>query len=364
MTALPCRMGTHHALDAAVLTLLEVHQDICTFSTRTDENLLLQHYNRAIRALRLRLADPTAIYEPETLCAIMILSACSPRFAGPGVVFVNPHARAAAEILKIQGFPCGRNDFETTLYAMLRNAVAIKAIVDPEIGFSDEDWTAFEGSYQGDQPVTRLMRCAVRIGRLMAHARSAISDSVKRHASYQEATEVQYELDRITLDLKTKVYASKPHTADPILAARNHAQHQRSYCQALGISAQLLCIRRALSPAHSTFDDELDVLSSRMLQLAEDTRAYRPLGANWTVIALMTVWCATQGTRFQSGIEEVLDGWREDTLGQRSTMPRDVLYNLHSCLSLGHGQYIAKSRPVLASPASHLILVPAKTSTY
>lgn len=121
--------------------------DILQFSSRSNEQLLLCFYNKAIRTVRLRLHDPTGLYEPETLCAVVILSAYAPQFAGPSTVFVNPHGRGVAELLKIQGFPTGNNKFETTLYAMLRDAVAAKAIVDPGIKFNDEDWTALERSY-------------------------------------------------------------------------------------------------------------------------------------------------------------------------------------------------------------------------
>lgn len=381
MIDLPCRIGTNRALDAALSTLLQVHQDIRTFSSAGNETSLLSCYNKAIQTVRWKLQDPAALHDPETLCAIMLLSACAPRFEGPGTVFVNPHGRGAAELLRIQGFPTGRNPFERSLYSMLRDAVAVKAVVDPNIKFTEEEWAAFERPYSTTtEPVARLMRCAAQLARLMASARVAVAGTPEERQVDQRAAQLQHELEQLTSEFQRRVYNKDFHDPDPIVAARAHAQDQRNYNQALNISAQLLCIRRACMILHPHYrvehehehEHELEVLSLRMLRLAEDAKAYRPLGANWIVITLMTVWCAVHATRFQAAIEHLLDGWRAETLGDAAAaMPRDVLEDLLARLSLGRRR-VPPATPRTTTTAAgsssssmrHLILVPAKTSVY
>lgn len=369
MNDLPRRIGTSAVLDAAINTLLAVNHDIRTFLSQFDERVLLQAYHRAVRCIRVRLQDSAAMDDPETLCAVLMLSACSPRFEGPIMVFGNPHARGAAEILRIRGFPIGRDAFETTLFAIVRDSVAFRAISDSGIRFSDKEWKAFENSFQGDYPTTRLMRCAVQVGQMMAHARTVGIGSYEERVVYVWATELQHKLDLITLDLQYEVYNKIVSGSDPSAAAKVHAQNQRNYNQALAISAQLICMRQAFSPANDDLEGEVDMLCSRMLQLAEDARIYRPLGANWIVIALMAVWCATNGTPLQATIEKVLDGWQEGTIGNRpAAMPREVLQDLYKRLTLGRGRSFPKTRT--ADPDSDpfytgkSMIVPFRTSLY
>lgn len=339
---LPCRIGKNSALDAAVAVLLEVHHDYCTFASNENNQKLLENYTKAIRAVRLMLQDEARAREAETLCAIMTLSLCSTRFDGPLMNFASLHGRGAAELLKLRGFPIGRDSFESTLYNRLRGMVALQTIVDDEIQFNQKQWRAFEHSFQGDQPLRRLMRCVVLFGELMVEARDTLGGSYEEQAIVSKATRLQGDLNQIILELQFQVYDIDTQNGGPSKDKRKHAENQRNYCQALTIAGKLLCVRRSLATTYDEFDQELNIHSLRLLRLAEEVKVYRPLGANWLVLALMTTWCATSGTSLQLTIEEVLNGWRRDTLGERAVMPRAQLEELFQLLTLGRGRAIGR----------------------
>ncbi|KPI39979.1 uncharacterized protein AB675_11333 [Cyphellophora attinorum] len=356
ISELPRHMVYHPALSAAVETLLMVHQTICVDSSsqarRSHQILLHRSYIEAITSVRLRLDLPNARREPEMLCAVFILSSISPYFEGVDSVFKNPHAKGAIEILRARKFSTAsdssnNNDsFDTFTLSMLRNATALKAIVDGEEDMTPADWEMYENSYQYTDTVGRLLRCAVRTGRVFAFARTTQPQSPEEAIAFQQALQLELELEVIVLELEQDIERATP-PANLVSPQRPHAQALRNYTQALVLYAQILCLLQSIRPLETNncspdFEQDIIVLVSRTLSVAEQAKIYRPLGANWIVIGLMATWCATMGTAFQMEVAEVMDGWRAEgpkSLDKAdSVVPRGVLYGWWRRVTLGRGR--------------------------
>lgn len=401
VSELPRHMVYHEALSASVMSLLMVHQTICADPhiqlQRSQQILLRRSYIDAITSVRLALEKPSARLEPEILCAVFILSSISPYFEGVETVFKNPHAKGAIEILRMRNFSGNSNNddsFDTFTLSMLRNATALKAIVDGEEGMTPADWDAFENCYRGTDTVMRLLRCVVQIGRVFAYARMTEPQSPEELTAFQQATQRHHGLEAIVLELQQMVQRTQQRNISispngTLSPQRPHAQALRVYTGALTVYAQLLCLLQTICPLSSpNFEPDLILLVSRVLYVAQEAKVYRPLGANWVIIALMATWCATMGTPYQMEVAEVMDGWRADGpngLGkERSVIPRSVLYNWWKRVTLGRGrgsgggstfgwEYSSDSGGIWdTGPAasadygggSSLVFVPARTALY
>ncbi|OAG43051.1 hypothetical protein AYO21_02670 [Fonsecaea monophora] len=326
---LPRRMGCNEALDAATATVLGLH-DAETRFVRDSATLrpVLRQYVRAINAVRSILDDPVRAQEVETLCAVFLLAKASCYFPGPISNFISPHGTGAVELLKLRGFRRDQGPFESMLYGNLRFQVAQEMLFDPDPKLSRDQWKMFETSCPNNQFSDHLLRCTVRVGRFLTEVRSTARGSIEEVAAYYRVTQFQGEVEQITLGMQREVTVST-HGGTEELALK-----QKYYNRGLVITAVLLCVQRALAPKESRFAHEIDLLCSRVYQLAEDARAYLPLGGNWMLIGLMVIWCAAKGTAHQSRIENLLDGWRRDTLPEEhARVPHTQLEEMYQRLS-------------------------------
>lgn len=72
---IPRRLGINKALDAAVTTILQDYYDVCIGSNSASPHALgVKYLFRSMELLRGILDDPSQHGQPETLCAVMLIS--------------------------------------------------------------------------------------------------------------------------------------------------------------------------------------------------------------------------------------------------------------------------------------------------
>ena len=106
----------------------------------------------------------------------------------------------------------------------------------------------------------------------MADARCTVGGSAEEQTALFKALQFQQHMEVLTLELQNDVNNGDLQNPDPWTAAQKHALKQKHYNQALVIAAALLGVWRALAPENISLDNELDLLCSRVLQLAEDAK--------------------------------------------------------------------------------------------
>ena len=371
MADLPRRLVYHDALRDSVATLLQIFQAVHSSPYEHDEAPLRRSYIRAIQSVRQMLDnDPKAGYGSETLCAVTLLSSCSPFFEGAKSVFANAHASGAIEMLKARKFSCDADPFDSAILTMLRDATAIKAIIDGRTGgLTEEDWDALEKCYVGKDPTTRLLRCSVQIGRLFARAQYTDPGSDEEASAFEEGVKLQRKLEVLTLEFSDLAYRTEASVYPTRAVQTQHAQYLRTYSLTLTIGGQLLTMLIAIAPENKHFGNEQLILKYRVLSLAEKTGNYRPWGATWVIISLMGCWCATMGTAHQDEVAKVLDELQhlQHKDGSWSMgFPRYLLYKLFYSVCLQRGPHFGTTPPPTEGfeEANNLLFFPARTALY
>ncbi|KAK1147859.1 hypothetical protein N8T08_000373 [Aspergillus melleus] len=126
---LPCRLGVHPALDAAVAAV--THSAPCLFKQESS-SLALEKYGRALYMLRLSLHDGAVDLAIETLCTIYLLWISEDWITGHSEGHLM-HTHVIALLLKSVARRPDLDAFQTQLLRTLCMAVLVHSVFDPRV---------------------------------------------------------------------------------------------------------------------------------------------------------------------------------------------------------------------------------------
>jgi hypothetical protein len=184
----------------------------------------------------------------------------------------------------------------------------------------------------------RHWQLMIQISELMEHGRNSIASGACLNALATEAKELERTMADLLAAMHDRLRTLETQPSNSPLHVKLHAAYraifQRNYGVALASSAILQCAQRSLSPKSS----ERHVISANIcqevLQVTDEARMYRPLGAVWTVHALICTWCATQDASLRTRVEDALLDYQKDAMGPKAELQMDQLRLLERRLCL------------------------------
>lgn len=259
------------------------------------------------------------------------------RFDDQFTFFWSPHASGVAKVLRLLKFPSSNNLFEMALFAPLYATLLLQSFANPIIRLSKWEYQKLGEAINNVAVSTvdiRHWRMMVRISELMARGRDAIKRGSSSNVLRREAEELQNSFEPILALMRARVRTYESSTPDESFDRRLHATYQRTHGVALANSAILQTAQRTLCPDKRNRCFLTVTLCQEVLQLTDEARVYRPLGAVWTVHALICTWCAIQVTGLRSQVEVALLDYQRDAMGPRGCVRLDQLKLLERRLSL------------------------------
>jgi hypothetical protein len=274
----------------------------------------LSKYSYALKTLRIYLDDPIKAREAETLCAVMLLLICQ-SFLGTSGGYASGHGEGAAQILKVRAYYNPGDDFEKELLLSLRGPILFEALVNPKICLSPKEWkTLVESELDEGTPEGQMMRCLAKGPNIMQRGRDSLQDQVDLDVLILETRHLYCILKGILREMEDRYNTVRddgiPHSTT--MLTKVHAHYQRMYGLALAICLIFNCIYRALDPACAELDIDAKVFSEKVLCLAEEAAAYRPLGAAYILLCLLTAWCGSRDEETKQLVEAAYVDYRKD----------------------------------------------------
>lgn len=251
-------------------------------------------------------------------------------------------------MMRLRKWPTeGRNDLETYLYHHLRQMVISNSFVNPAVILTDHDYRQIEKAYAADSPGFNFFVSGMRISEAMTQTRSIVafgSDASDMKHRVQSLTEDSTRQVNLFRDRLSNFNPSKwpPENAGLLLVAG-----RKTYGFCLSLHAMLLCLRRALSPEDAMIPHDAAQLSKQALQLAEESKVYRPLGGLWAVPMLMAVWCATLVPATKQDVEDMILDYRRQALGSIAAVPKEDMEWMAKRLDLRGSHDLEFQRPLL-----------------
>ena len=230
-----------------------------------------------------------------------------------------------------------KNHFDLNLCGPANATVLLQSFANP--AFRLETWeyrqleTAFDDAAPASQDV-RPWKVMVQISELMQQARTAIASGSDLTALAVEADWLQTLMQSIVDSVHDRLRAWEESMSKQVLDVKKHASFQRQYGVSLATMAMLLCVRRTLSPEDLTVEDTASHVCQEVLDISHDAQAYRPLGAVWTVHALICVWCATHDMTLRAKVIDAMMDYQRDATGPKAELRLDSLRLLERRLSL------------------------------
>ncbi|KAJ5173146.1 hypothetical protein N7492_005739 [Penicillium capsulatum] len=315
----PRRLGTNEALDRAVDTVTTAHANFCV--GRVGSVDALAKYVQALRTLRVYLKDPVHAQSTNTLCAVMILLVCQ-MFMGPTSRCWSGHAEGAAQILRVRQQFRPQDPFEQKLFLSLRGVVLFEGLFNDRIKLSPQEWDDLvRNDFDGSTPDGRILLNLSRAPGLMHRGRETLSTGVDQTGVRDEVWSV-YQTCKMNLSaIKLRLDENKDPTLEitglsptqkSFVRQAAYSNYQRMYGIGLVITLFFNCMLGALG-AH----DEMTVfdgtyLAEEVLALAEASRAYRPIGAGYLLVALTVAWAAVPDPDLRDRIMVVLKDYHGD----------------------------------------------------
>ena len=307
LTEIPRRLGRNKALDAAVRTILLDHSDACIGDNSINPFTPgVVHLFRTLGILRSVLDDISQREEAETLCAVMLISISMCRFEGLLAPFATVHGKGALQLLRMRGWPVGRDAFEQGVYASMKGTILLHSFVNPDIVLDEDDYRSLHTAFAGPAPEMKVVRLAVQVSQLFAIARALLAGGEAVHAIAGKVQQVQLDLEALVALMRDRLYGIRPGQPPIVVGTRLHAEYLRTYSRALMTFAILLCGRRTLSPDNVTILRDVGQVCEYALQLEEEARVYLPLGWRFAGIMVMPVWCAAESIEMKDRIRDVL----------------------------------------------------------
>ena len=253
--------------------------------------------------------------------------------------FCSPHGKGIAQLLRMRGFPSGRDHFENDLFGSLSATLILQSFTNPEVTLCSNEYVSLEEAFfraakaLGNRDV-RLWRLMAQISRLMAQSRDMRASELTLHVVAVEAEKLKHSVDVILAEMRCSYELLAIGSDGSSLGTAAHAVRQRALGIAMATKAILICAFSALLPKNSGLEAEATDLSQKALDIVEDARIYRPLGAVWTVHTLICMWCAVQDASQKAKIEVALLDYQRDAIGPSFRLRLEQLIFLRQRLRL------------------------------
>ncbi|KAF7597179.1 hypothetical protein BBP40_009519 [Aspergillus hancockii] len=310
---IPPRLGTNEALDTAADAVVTMHSSFCV--TRAMSIHALGKYSRALKTLRTYLDDPSKASSTDTLCAVMLLLIAQGLLGTHGNVQTG-HAEGAAQILKARKHFRPRDDFEAKLLLTLRGPVLFEGLFTDRIGLKGKEWEDLvENDLDGDSPDGQMMRCLARVPGLRERTTTTFPGDPEFELLRDEARSLYETYQGVLTALQgrtTEIETPRATGSEYLLYTRLYVHYQRLYGLGLTVAIILNCLIRALDPDDETLAVEAAYFASETLLLSEGAKAFKPLGAHYMMVCLLTAWFGTTDGILRAMIEKELNEFQYD----------------------------------------------------
>ncbi|KAI9036756.1 Zn(II)2Cys6 transcription factor domain-containing protein [Aspergillus affinis] len=312
---LPCRLGVHPALDAAVAAV--THSAPCLFKQESS-SLALEKYGRALYMLRLSLHDGAVDLAIETLCTIYLLWISEVGW-DPSTYFDwitgnseghLMHTHVIALLLKSVARRTDIDTFQTHLLRTLCMAVLVHSVFDPRVHLDTlvinrflVHGPRFPPSNQLASPFDTLtVPNFARIPRLIHHPEDHLTQLTSLYA------QMQSDFPKLrAIAVSPTLQASPTASLETI---RSQINYQTAYGLFLSVATMLnrLCFVADSSRRH--LQGELDVLCDEIVALGRRGLVLRPLGSHYMPMSLSAAWAAVGFE--EEGNEKEVEGRKKE----------------------------------------------------
>ncbi|PLB47679.1 hypothetical protein P170DRAFT_465282 [Aspergillus steynii IBT 23096] len=285
---LPCRVGVHPALDAAVAAV--THSAPCLFKQESS-SLALEKYGRALYMLRLSLQDGKVDLGVETLCAIYLLWISEDWITGNSEGHLM-HTAIIALILKNLARKPDLDDFQIQLLRTLCMAVLVHSVFDPRVHLDPHVIHRFlingprlPANHQLLSPFETLtVPNFARIPRLIHHPESHTTQLLTVYSHMAS------DFPKLRAIARSPTLVARPNAS--LVAIRAQINYQTAYGLFLAVMTMLNRLCWVLGSERGVLDRELDVLVEEIQGLGERGLKLRPLGSHYMPMSLSAAWAA------------------------------------------------------------------------
>merc|ERR1711939_138659 len=322
---IPKRLGTNIALDAAVNAITTTASDL-SLGYKSPEALV--RYGHALTALRTCLDDPVSSQSSSTLCAIYLIWICQ-TWIGIEPEYNCGHGSGIVQILANAPYRDSKDPFDTMLLMTLSGPVIFESIFNPEVQLNPwvKEWVmeqekplienAETTKDTGQPQAGRIMSCLVRLPEFMRYNPDTIWELRQNYQAVQATSKVMRErLSEAATAMKSGVPAAppfkNPRAMIRVAPMRIHAFYQRTFSILLALEIILNGLLRAYSPEDYVLEVENDQLTREIIDLSLEGSIWKPIGAGWVPVCLISAWGATMDPARKTQIEKVWDeSWAE-----------------------------------------------------
>ncbi|KAI9717341.1 MAG: hypothetical protein M1828_007229 [Chrysothrix sp. TS-e1954] len=341
LLGIPRRLGTNEALDAAADALIEAYRQFCSKDV-THVEVAIRKHTHAINALRHCLDDPVKAHSSETLAAIMVLQILQVRsmFGVVGALLILTqaldhdafgvdHAAGAVQILKARGCAGASSPFEAELLASMRGPIIVKAIYNPDIDLTDEQWNDLArplGRTTGSKEeiiVQSLARAPHLMSRIMK-----VRQGFLRNTSLEELTEETLSLRATFAEGLQGIYELMVQVDSAPSAHRYilHAHYARIYAFSLAAGIIINCIIEDLVCETSEYHEQSAYYANEIIRMTEVLRPYRPIGTLVVGFCLGMAFIGAPDAATRERLNELYKDYQQDFKGPKYPAPVTMEY--------------------------------------
>lgn len=171
----------------------------------------------------------------------------------------------------------------------------------------------------GQPQVGRIMSCLVRLPDFMRYNPEILDEIKQNYSAVQGTSNAMHEklleaasaMKNPSTDLSTLQISR---VMVKILPMRLHAFYQRTYAILLAVEILINGILRAYEPEDQKLEEENQRLTRDIIDLSLEGSMWKPIGAGWVPVCLISAWGATMDPARRKQIEKVWDeSWLEIT---------------------------------------------------
>lgn len=323
----PKRLGTNHALDAAVSALTAAHADYCLhFQERSGAISVgtLQLYGNAMRAMRTAVGSTATAFSPETLCAIYLLLICQ-SFIGhekgwAEKTCLSSHSVGALQILRQMNSGRTQDEFEKALILSMRGHILIESLLNSHVQLTTrelQDFLRYEcdvNSLEG-----QMWRSLSNVPDLINWARKRQELGIPISAGNMirtQAIEGYHEALRLVKVALEQLSAYEgPSRGATIIPSSTHLRYQRSYGLSLLAVMVWICVLKNIDSASPDlqWDQDARFYTWQILDLAVQSHPYRPIGTCHMLICLLFAYAAVDDSNLQMMVATAFEEFRTDS---------------------------------------------------
>lgn len=158
-----------------------------------------------------------------------------------------------------------------------------------------------------------MIRCLAQVPVIMERARHSFGHEA-RVAELRSETRALYETFKLILIESQTQWTAIESTGSngSFKESLLYAHYQRSYGFALAVGIILNCVLSAFDIEDSTLQLESTSFAEEVLVLAEQSAPYRPLGASYMVLCLVSAWAGTNDINLRLSIKRMLEDYQSD----------------------------------------------------